>query len=157
MITHRAIALCLLLPVAGLLGMHTPDRTEGTDPSEPHKVEVPAAEAAEDCSFAIRARNNMSFDVWVELYDSTVRLESTAIPALLRGNKQLKIQNHRIATGKTMDRRYTASGSCSTRRTWVFYVRIGGRDLRQIVSKSTQGTEWRDRIVDLGDSSKWGL
>jgi hypothetical protein len=39
----------------------------------------------------------------------------------------------------------------------VFYVRVGGRDVRQVVTRTTQGTEWRDRIVDLGDSSKWGL
>jgi len=99
----------------------------------------------------------MGFDVWVELYDSTVRLEAIGIPALLRGDKQLKIQNYRIATGKTMDARYTASGACSTKRTWKLYVRIGGRDARNMVGRTTKGTEWRDRIVDMGDSSKWGL
>ncbi|MFO7586755.1 MAG: hypothetical protein R6X22_01655 [Gemmatimonadota bacterium] len=79
------------------------------------------------------------------------------ISALLRGDKQLKIQNHRIATGKTMDRRYEAGGACGTRRTWIFWVRIGGREVLQIVSRSTSGTGWRDLIVDLGESSKWGL
>jgi hypothetical protein len=140
----------LLVPLLVLMG---PATIPGAAPPDGEDASAPES----DCSFAIRAKNNMSFDVWVDLYDSTVRLESWAVPALLRGNRQLKIQNHRISTGKTMDRRYTAPGSCSTRRSWTFYVRIGGRDVRQVVGRSTKGTEWRDRIVDLGDSSDWGL
>jgi hypothetical protein len=156
MITSQAFALSLLLPVMGLLGARAP--VGPAVPASPvERVGIEPETEAASCQFAIRAKNNLSFDVWVELYDSTVRLESTLIPALLRGDKQLKIQNHRIATGKTMDRRYEAAGACGTRRTWIFWVRIGGRDKLQMVSRSTSGTGWRDLIVDLGESSKWGL
>lgn len=151
-----ALALTLALPALSLVGMPSPDRP-GVAPEPSEMIEITHPDGSVDCSFSIRGRNNMSFDVWVELYDSTVRLEALGIPALFRGDKQLKIQNYRIGTGKTMDVRYTASGACSTKRSWRFYVRIGGRDVRNSVGRTTQGTEWRDRIVDLGDSSKWGL
>ena len=143
-----ALALTLALPALSLVGMPSPEGSMPDGPALDRPITAPAA---------IRGRNNMSFDVWVELYDSTVRLEALGIPALFRGDKQLKIQNYRIATGKTMDVRYTASGACSTKRSWNFWVRIGGRDVRKNVGRTTNGTEWRDRIVDLGDSSKWGL
>lgn len=161
-----ALALTLALPALSLVGMPSPEGSmpDGptldrpiTAPAPVEMIEITHPDGSVDCSFAIRGRNNMSFDVWVELYDSTVRLEALGIPALFRGDKQLKIQNYRIATGKTMDVRYTASGACSTKRSWRFYVRIGGRDARNSVLRTTNGTEWRDRIVDLGDSSKWGL
>lgn len=144
------LTLGLLLPVLALGG---PAHGGGTAATESPS----AAPRDANCTFAIRAKNNLSFDVWVELYDSTVRLESAFIPVLLRGDRQLKIQNHRIARGKTMDRRYTASGSCSTRRLWTFHVRIGGRDRVALVSLTSDGTGSRDRILDLGESSKWGL
>ena len=155
-------SLGVLVPALGLLGTPAPDRAApdpvSTAPAASASATVAEAGAeAQSCQFAIRAKNNMSFDVWVELYDSTVRLDSPFVPALLRNNKQLKIQNHRIATGKTMDRRYEASGDCGTRRQWVIYVRIGGREAREAVQRTTQGTEWGDRIVDLGNSSTWGL
>jgi len=142
--------LGLLIPVVMLFGPAPGSGEIGRD--------APVLETTEQtCSFAIRARNRLSFDVWVELYDSTVRLDSWAVPVLLRNDKQLKIQNHRLARGQTMDRRYTASGDCSTRRRWTFHVRIGGRDNVKLVYRTTEGSGSQDRIVDLGDSSKWGL
>lgn len=162
MVVPAFLSLGVLVPALGLLGAPVPERA-ASDPASPAPAESSSAAVAEageeeqSCQFAIRAKNNMSFDVWVELYDSTVRLDSPFVPALLRNNKQLKIQNHRVATGKTMDRRYEASGDCGTRRVWTFYVRIGGRDVRQAVQRTTQGTEWGDRIVNLGNSSTWGL
>lgn len=136
-----AIILSLTLPVLSAAAVTSPDRpAPAPAPSDmSDMVEITHPDGSMECSFAIRARNNMSFDVWVELYDSTVRLEAIGIPALLRGDKQLKIQNYRIATGKTMDARYTASGACSTKRTWKLYVRIGGRDVRNMVGRTTQG------------------
>lgn len=110
--------------------------------------EVAAAEGAE-CRFAIRASNNLSFDVWVDLYDSTVHRTGLFVPS-----EQLKIQNHRIRSGATMDRRYTARGACKVRRTWLIRFRRGSA--QQTVLLSTSGDSAAARIVDLGPSSRWG-
>lgn len=149
MTTARAIALCLLLPVTGLLGMHTPDQTGEKSPSEP------SMEAqAESCTFALRAKNTMSFDVYLDLYDSSVT--NHAVVAKLFSVSRLKTQNHRLSSGKSMERRVTVSGGCSARRTWNIMVRIGGRDwMGKFATDETRGSG--DRIVQLGNSSEWGL
>lgn len=108
------------------------------------------AGASTDCQFAIRATNSLSIDVWVNLYDSYVKLDGVGI---LGRNTQLKIQNHRLAPGKSMDRRFTAPGGCARKRDWVFFVRTGGPS--KIVRRHTEGTSSTSRTVDLGRSSRW--
>ena len=114
-----------------------------TDPSAP----------AESCTFAILATNNYSFDVFVDLYDSYVR--NHAVVAALFSVKQLKIQNQRIPHGGSMNRRYTASGKCPSKRTWTIYVRKGSSGAQQTVSRVTSGTTSASRTVNLGKASKW--
>lgn len=134
-------ALPLVAPVSA------PTSAESTAP--------PVAEAAsESCTFALRAKNNMSFDVQLDLYDSQVT--NHAVVAKLFSTSKLKIQNHRLSSGASMDRRVTVSGSCSARRTWSIRIRIGGRDwLGKYATDETNGSG--DRTVQLGESSKWGL
>lgn len=108
------------------------------------------ADGKESCQFAIRASNNLSFDVWVYLYDSKVRVKGTGIFDFW---KQLKIQNHRIASGKTMDRRYTTGGPCEKGRQWNIKAKRGSSPIWLIVE--TGGTSSDSRTVDLGPSSRW--
>ena len=103
-----------------------------------------------DCQFAIRASNNLSFDVWVMLYDSRVTNEKLGV---FGGLTQLKIQNHRIASGKTMDRRYTASGRCAADRTWWIVVKRGSQPFT--VEYETGGDGSSSRTVDIGPASRW--
>jgi hypothetical protein len=119
--------------------------------SWPEDSRTPAAESSADCQFVIRASNNLSFDVWVNLYDSSVTLDGIGI---LGRSTQLKIQNHRIRSGGTMDRRYTAPGGCARKRNWVMRVRTGSQ--QKIVFVNTEGTSSTSRTVDLGPSSQWG-
>jgi hypothetical protein len=115
----------------------------------------PAVTEEMSCTFAIRAKNNMSFDVWVDLYNSTLNNGGFG---LLGGHKPLKIQTHRLGRGKSMDRRYTASGSCGKERSWRFYVHIGradGKKIYKYVNRKTKGDG--DRTINLGNSSTWGL
>ena len=105
---------------------------------------------AVDCQFAIRASNNLSFDVWVMLYDSKVSNQKIGV---FGGFTQLKIQNHRIASGKTMDRRYTASGRCAADRTWWIVVKRGSQPIT--VEHRTGGDGSDSRTVDIGPSSRW--
>lgn len=104
-----------------------------------------------DCQFEIRGSNNLSFDVWVDLYDSYVYLDGIGILGRIT---QLKIQNHRIASGKTMSRRYTAPGGCARKRDWRIMVRKGSA--QQSVIVHTEGTTSTSRTVDIGPSSSWG-
>ena len=115
----------------------------------PRGEEAPA-DGNESCQFAIRASNNLSFDVWVYLYDSKVRLKGTGVFTFW---KQLKIQNHRIASGKTMDRRFTADFTCEKNRQWNIKVKRGSSPIWLIVE--TGGTSSDSRTVDLGPSSRW--
>lgn len=112
--------------------------------------EQTAEKGNESCQFAIRASNNLSVDVWVYLYDSKVRVKGTGIFMFW---KQLKIQNHRIASGKTMDRRFTTDSTCEKRRDWNIKVKRGSSPIWLIVE--TGGTSSDSRTVDLGPSSRW--
>ncbi len=140
--TRVGVFILTLTAAVALLGTATPSAaaTAGTM-------------SAESCTFAIRATNNYSFDVFVDLYDSTVR--NHAVVAKLFSIVQLKIQNERIPTGGKMDRRYTASGRCAAKRTWTFQVRKGSRSKQQLVVKMTSGTSSTSRTVDLGKASTW--
>lgn len=121
--------------------------------AEPTPFSITEAQA-ESCTFALRAKNNMSFDVWLDLYDSSVT--NHAVVAKLFSVSDLKIQNHRLSSGKSMDRRVTVSGGCAARRTWNIKVRIGGRDWTgKFATDETRGSG--DRTVQLGNSSEWGL
>ena len=84
------------------------------------------------------------------LYDSYV---STQKLGVFGGFTQLKIQNHRIARGKTMDRRYTAPGRCAADRTWRIVVKRGSQPFT--VEYQTGGDGSDSRIVDIGPSSRW--
>lgn len=117
-----------------------------------------ADEAEADCRFAIRASNNLSFDVWVLLYDSSVVRPNAGGPfKLFTPVEQLKIQNQRIKRGGRMDRRYTASGRCSANRVWYIKIRRGdaGKVPVKTLRLETSGSGSTSRIVDLGPSSKW--
>lgn len=106
------------------------------------------ATARADCQFAIRATNDMSKDAYVFLYDATVLRYVVGARRV-----QLKIQNHRIASGKSMDRRYTARGKCPTKRTWMMPHRYGTADGCKVIL--TEGTSSTSRTVDLGRVSQW--
>lgn len=151
----------VLLPSLALFSGPAPDSRPDHGTATPMTltwdVEEDASADAMDCQFAIRASNNMSFDVWVDLYDS--RLDNGGF-GVFGGFKPLKIQNHRISPGKTMDRRYTASGNCTKERRWEFWVRIGradGKKIYKYVYRTTKGDSSSSRTVDLGKSSTWGL
>ena len=105
------------------------------------------ATASADCQFEIRATNDLDRDVWVMLYDSTVFRDVFGAKLV-----QLKIQNHRLAPGKSLDRRYTARGKCQTKRTWYMRFDKGRAGLRQIV---TSGTSSTSRTVNMGRTSTW--
>lgn len=111
-----------------------------------------AFDATADCQFAIRASNNLSFDVWVDLYDSQVS-KPGGFGVFSGGWEQLKIQNHRIRSRGTMDRRYTAPGKCEANRTWWIKVRRGSA--QKTLEIGTGGTSSTSRTVDLGPSSQW--
>src|SRR5690606_26870320 len=81
-----------------------------------------SADESASCQFELKASNTLSIDVWVDLYDSAVRREYSLIPLWV----QLKIQNHRIRSGESMNRRYTAGGPCHATRNWSIKVRRGG-------------------------------
>ena len=164
MTTKATLAACLLIPILGppsMVSGDSPGRGEGglrVDQIERidagHLSEVNAA----SCSFAIRAKNNLNLNIWIDLYDSTVTLEEWWVPAMARKEVKLAIQNHRLTSGQSMDRRYTSHGSCDTRRSWKFLVRIdrpSGTKVYQLVLRSTQGSG--DRTVNLGNTSTWGL
>jgi hypothetical protein len=151
----------VLLPSLALFSGPSPDFGPADGSATPMilawDVEESESSNGMDCTFALRASNNMSFDVWVDLYDS--RLDNGGF-GVFGGFKPLKIQNHRIAPGQTMDRRYTASGSCSKERRWEFWVRIGradGKKIYKYVNRTTKGDSSSSRTVDLGKSSTWGL
>lgn len=114
------------------------------------RSEAAPADGTESCQFAIRASNNLSFDVWVYLYDSKVRVKGTGVFTFW---KQLKIQNHRIASGKTMDRRFTADFGCENNRQWNIKVKRGSSPIWLLLA--TGGTSSDSRTVDLGPSSRW--
>jgi len=158
MIGKSVLACSLLVPALGLAsGTSTESRAEERPTDSAAAVELLNDGSTPDvraCAFDILAINNLSFDVWVDLYYSTVMNRGKYWDTV----KQLKIQNHRLATGTSMRRRYTASGSCSRRRIWKFYVRIGradGRKLYKYVLKSTKDSG--ERTVNLGKSTTWGL
>lgn len=132
-------AFAFILMIAVLVAWRQPD---------PDSAVVRAGSA--DCQFAIRASNNLSFDVWVDLYDSSVTKPAFGV---FGGMQQLKIQNHRIRTGQSMDRRYEAPGKCSLDRTWWIKVRRGSA--QKTVEVKTGGTSSTSRTVDIGPSSKW--
>lgn len=111
---------------------------------------------AQTCRFAIRAKNNLNLNIWIDLHDSTVLQQKG--PAIFRKDVKLEIQNHRLTNGQSMDRRYTAAGRCDTRRSWIFWVRIdrpSGIKNHKMVMRQTEGSG--DRTVNLGNSSTWGL
>lgn len=148
--------------VAPALFLGTVSATDHTESAEAVTVpgitsSIVATESTDgmSCQFAIRAKNNMSFDVWVDLYNSTM---SDGGFGLWGGHSKLEIQPHRLGPGKSMDRRYTASGRCSKERNWQFYVHIGrtdGKKIYEYVNKRTKGDG--DRTINLGNSSTWGL
>ena len=105
---------------------------------------------AAECQFETKASNNLSFDVWVDLYDSMVTKPGIGV---FGGMTQMKIQNHRIRTGQKMDRRYTAPGRCAMDRTWWIKFRRGSA--QKTLEIKTGGTSSTSRTVDLGASSKW--
>ncbi len=159
MIGKSAIACGVLLPALALVsGSAVDSKTEDGATVAALVVEmfdIGSAPEEMDCSFAIRASNNQSFDVWVDLYSSSLNNGGFGV---FGGFKPLKIQDHRIASGKSMDRRYTASGSCSKERKWQFNVRIGradGKKIYKYINKTTKGDA--NRTIDLGKSSNWGL
>jgi hypothetical protein len=112
---------------------------------------TPAPAPARDCTFAIQGSNDTKEDVWVMLYDSRVFLNDNSM--FTDSYKQLKIQNHRIAPGATMDRRYNSYGRCVTSRTWYIRVKPGG--VVKTIRKETSGDYSDSRTVDLGPVSKW--
>lgn len=130
------------------LAASTQARSRPKAPAE--KAPAEAERETFDCQFAIRASNNLSFDVWVMLYDSRVSNQKIGI---FGGFTQLKIQNHRIASGKTMDRRYTAPGRCAADRTWFIVVKRGSQPFE--VEYHTGGDGSDSRTVDIGPSSRW--
>jgi len=159
MIGKSAIACGVLLPVLALVSGSAVDSKTGdgavVSASVVEMFDIESATGEMSCSFAIRASNNQSFDVWVDLYSSSLNNGGFGV---FGGFKPLKIQDHRIASGKSMDRRYTASGSCSKERKWQFNVRIGradGKKIYKYINKTTKGSS--NRTLDLGKSSTWGL
>lgn len=56
-----------------------------------------------------------------------------------------------------MDRRYTASGSCSAKRIWHIKVVRGdpGKVPMKTLELTTSGTGSHSRTVDIGRSSRW--
>jgi len=159
MIGKSAIACGVLLPVLALVsGSAVDSKTEDgavVSASVVEMFDIESATGEMSCRFAIRASNNQSFDVWVDLYSS--RLDNGGF-GVFGGYKPLKIQDHRIASGKSMDRRYEASGSCSKERRWEFAVRIGRTDGKKIYKYIYETTKYdADRTINLGKSSTWGL
>lgn len=159
MIGKAAITCGVLLPALALVSGSAVDSKTGdgavVSASVVEMFDIESATGVMSCSFAIRASNNQSFDVWVDLYSS--RLDNGGF-GVFGGYKPLKIQDHRIASGKSMDRRYTASGSCSKERRWQFNVRIGrtdGKKIYKYINRTTKGDA--NRTVNLGKSSTWGL
>jgi hypothetical protein len=100
------------------------------------------------CRFSIKATNDRDVDVVVMLYDSRVYGSIY--------NRQLKIQNYRIAPGKSMDVRYEAPGGCSAKRSWTFYTRRGGWDgTKGFMGYKTSGDTTDGRTINLGRTSAW--
>jgi hypothetical protein len=118
--------------------------------SLPHAESANSTDGDESCQFQIVAGNNLGTSVYVYLYDSKVRQQGTGV---LFFWKQMKIQNHRIAPGKTMDRRYTADGRCSKNRQWKINVKRGSDTGNLLIE--TGGTSSTSRRVNLGPSSHW--
>ena len=159
MIGKSAIACGVLLPALALVSASAVDSKiedgQTVSASVVELFDIESSPEEMDCSFAIRASNNLSFDVWVDLHSSTLNNGSFRV---FGGFKPLTIQDHRLLSGKTMDRRYTASGSCSKERKSQFNVRIGradGKKIYQYINRSTKGDA--NRTIDLGKSSAWGL
>lgn len=112
---------------------------------------VTAIEGDEDsCRFAIKAYNDRSRDVVVMLYDSRVQWSIYM--------RQLKIQNYRVAPGKSLDARYEAPGRCSIQRTWTFYTRLGGwNGTKGWVQYRSDGDSTDGRNINLGRTSRWSF
>lgn len=152
--TKMRLSLVAVVIVAGVSLAWTGPSTESAR-SEPSA----AAPTEDSCQFAIRGSNNMSFDVWVMLYDSKVKLSDRLSVGVFGPSwKQMKIQNQRIRQGGTMDRRYTAAGKCSATREWQISVVKGdpSKISAQTVQITTRGSGSGSRTVDLGPSSTWG-
>jgi hypothetical protein len=160
MLVKSTLAVSLLVPLA-MLGLAPSDtgevRHEAAGPNL-QIVEEPAPDDPDACRFAILAKNNTSLSIWVDLYYSTVNVDGGF--GLWSGAKELKIQNHRLTSGQTMNRRYEASGSCSRSRSWRFHVRIdrpSGKKIYKYLSRSTRGDGPAGQTIDLGNTSTWGL
>jgi hypothetical protein len=138
---RRIGAALIMLFAVVLLGW----RPAGRDGAAPDRETV-------GCDFVIRGSNNLNNDVYVYLYDSKVRTEGTGVFTFW---KQLKIQNHRIAPGKLMDRRYTTDLKCSLNRQWYIEVKRGST--RGHLLLETGGTASDSRTVDLGRASGWQI
>lgn len=139
----RSLLRCGTAPVVLIVGAALVAASHPTHASTGN----PAADV--DCTFVLRARNDMGQSVYVDLYDSWV-LQFT----LFSRWRQLQIQNQRIAPGSSMDRRYTASGACSNHRKWILWTRRGSDTV--CVRIDTEGTSSTSRTVDLGPATKWG-
>lgn len=154
------LGMTKLTPAIGIMAIVAALSVASTRPAaEPATTGTSGVEAAdEDCRFAILARNSLSFDVWVMLYDSSVkRPDMLGWGVFSPMFKQMKIQNQRISPGGTMNRRYTAAGKCSAKRIWHIKVVRGdpGKVPMKTLEFITQGTGSGSRTVDLGRSSRW--
>lgn len=149
-----------LTPAIGMMVIVAALSVAWTRPAaEPVTAGTPGIEATDaDCRFEIVARNTLSFDVWVMLYDSAVKRPNRfGWGVFSPGFKQMKIQNQRIESRGTMNRRYTAEGKCSAERIW--HIEVVRGDPSKVSSKTleiiTQGSGSGSRTVDLGRSSRW--
>lgn len=104
------------------------------------------------CEFRIRASNDISHDVWLYFYDSTVTTWGLGI---LSNTRQLKIQNVRIPPGKAMTPvNYSASGNCNQTRDWTFQFKRGTA-VMPMQRIRTKGDNTSARTIDLGRASSW--
>lgn len=120
--------------------------------TSPDPVVEPAESEEVSCQFEIIGENTLSFDVWVDLYDSRVVNHARSIGVFTYW-RQLKIQNQRLRRGEKLNRRYTAPGRCKAKRTWRIQVRTGKEP--KVVVRETSGTGSNSRTVDIGRSSRW--
>lgn len=115
-------------------------------------VATAEGETAAACGFSIRASNNISHDVWLYFYDSTVTTWGLGV---LSPTRQLKIQNVRIPAGKTMKPvNYSANGGCDRTRDWRFKFKRGTQ-VMDMASIRTKGDNTQNRTIDLGPASRW--
>jgi hypothetical protein len=74
---------------------------------------------------------------------------------VLSPTRQLKIQNVRIAPGKSMTPiNYMANGSCDRTRDWHCKVKRGTAAMN-MAGIRTKGDNTQNRIIDLGPASRW--